>query len=147
MGAASADPIDVGVGARIRARRQALRMSQSTLAEHLGVSFQQVQKYERGANRISASMLIKAARALGCPGSVLLGARGPDGEVPSALENLSAGNAPQENALQAEIKGLLATPGAEELLRAFGQLPAGEARASVIAIVSGLASGSYVRRG
>ena len=136
MSAASADPIDVGVGARIRARRQALRMSQSTLAEHLGVSFQQVQKYERGANRISASMLIKAARALGCPGSVLLGARGPDGEP----------IAPQEDALQAEIKGLLSTPGAEELLRAFGQLPAGEARASVIAIVSGLASGSYVRR-
>jgi transcriptional regulator with XRE-family HTH domain len=136
MGAVSADPIDVGVGARIRARRQALRMSQSTLAEQLGVSFQQVQKYERGANRISASMLIKAARALGCPGSFLLGARGPDGEPIS----------PQENALQAEISGLLATPGAEELLRAFGQLPAGEARASVIAIVSGLASGSYVRR-
>ncbi len=139
MGAVNADPIDVGVGARIRARRLALRMSQSTLAEHLGVSFQQVQKYERGANRISASMLIKAARALNCPGSLLLGARGPDGDGDAAE--------PQENALEAEIKGLLATPGAEELLRAFGQLPAGEARASVIAIVSGLASGSYVRRG
>jgi transcriptional regulator with XRE-family HTH domain len=137
MAAAGADPIDVGVGARIRARRQSLRMSQSTLAEQLGVSFQQVQKYERGANRISASMLIKAACALGCPGGFLLGARSPDGEA----------IAPQENALQAEIQGLLATPGAEELLRAFGQLPAGEARASVIAIVSGLASGSYVRRG
>jgi transcriptional regulator with XRE-family HTH domain len=116
-------------------------MSQSTLAEQLGVSFQQVQKYERGANRISASMLIKAARALACPGGFLLGARGADGEVLTAPDV-----APQENALQAEIKGLLATPGAEELLRAFGQLPAGEARASVIAIVSGLASGSYARR-
>jgi len=136
MSAAGVDPIDVGVGARIRARRQALRMSQSTLAEHLGVSFQQVQKYERGANRISASMLIKAASALDCPGSFLLGARAAEAE-PSAA---------QENALKAEIKGLLATPGAEELLRAFGQLPAGEARASVIAIVSGLASGSHVRR-
>ncbi|MGZ3375354.1 MAG: helix-turn-helix domain-containing protein [Phenylobacterium sp.] len=136
MSAAGADPIDGGVGARIRARRLALRMSQSMLAAHLGVSFQQVQKYERGANRISASMLIKAARALGCPGSFLLGARGAEG----------AGATPQENALQAEITGLLATPGAEELLRAFGQLPAGEARASVIAIVSGLASGAHVRR-
>ena len=141
MGAVSADPIDVGVGARIKARRLALRMSQSTLAEHLGVSFQQIQKYERGANRISASMLVKAAHALRCPGSFLLGARGPDGD--------GGGDAiaPQENALEAEIRSLLATPGAEELLRAFGQLPAGEARASVIAIVSGLASGSYVRRG
>jgi transcriptional regulator with XRE-family HTH domain len=136
MAAAGADPIDVAVGARIRARRQALRMSQVTLAEHLGVSFQQVQKYERGANRISASMLVKTAWALDCTGSVLLGARAPDAEPET----------PQENALQAEINGLLATPGAEELLRAFGQLPAGEARASVIAIVSGLASGSYARR-
>jgi transcriptional regulator with XRE-family HTH domain len=136
MGAAGADPIDVAVGARIRARRQALRMSQMTLAEQLDVSFQQVQKYERGANRLSASMLVKTARALKCPGGALLG-RGPDAEPVT----------PQEDALQAEISGLLATPGAEELLRAFGQLPAGEARASVIAIVSGLASGSYVRRG
>jgi transcriptional regulator with XRE-family HTH domain len=134
MGATGADPIDVAVGGRIRARRQALRMSQMTLAEHLGVSFQQVQKYERGANRISASMLVKAACALECPGGHLLGPRAGETE------------APQEDALQREIKSLLTTPGAEELLRAFGQLPLGEARSSVIAIVTGLASGSYARR-
>ncbi len=134
--AAGADPIDVAVGARIRARRQALRMSQMTLAEHLGVSFQQVQKYERGANRIAASMLVKAARALQCPGGYLLGPRAGEGETAT----------PQEEALQREIKSLLTTPGAEELLRAFGQLPLGEARSSVIAIVNGLASGAYARR-
>ena len=54
---AGPDPIDVAVGHRIRVRRKWLGISQSTLADHLGVSFQQVQKYERGANRTSASML------------------------------------------------------------------------------------------
>ena len=58
------DPIDVAVGHRIRVRRKWLGISQSTLADHLGVSFQQVQKYERGANRVSASMLVRIAQKL-----------------------------------------------------------------------------------
>ena len=59
------DPIDVGVGARIRIRRRELGVSQGLLAEHLGLTFQQVQKYERGANRVSASMLVRIAERLG----------------------------------------------------------------------------------
>lgn len=51
------NPVDVHVGSRVRFRRTVLGMSQSTLAEELGLTFQQVQKYERGANRISASRL------------------------------------------------------------------------------------------
>ena len=51
------DPIDVAVGHRIRVRRKWLGISQSTLADHLGVSFQQVQKYENGINRISGGRL------------------------------------------------------------------------------------------
>lgn len=51
------DPVDTHVGARVRERRLSLGMSQSTLGEHLGLTFQQIQKYERGANRISASKL------------------------------------------------------------------------------------------
>jgi len=51
------DPIDVEVGERVRAIRLARKVSQSALGRALGVSFQQVQKYERGANRISASSL------------------------------------------------------------------------------------------
>ncbi|USQ95281.1 helix-turn-helix domain-containing protein [Caulobacter sp. RL271] len=58
------DPIDIHVGRLVRARRLALGVSQQDLAEALGVSFQQVQKYESGTNRISASKLYKAARAL-----------------------------------------------------------------------------------
>lgn len=58
------NPIDVHVGARIRERRVGLGMSQEKLAAEIGVSFQQLQKYERGANRVGASRLYSLARAL-----------------------------------------------------------------------------------
>jgi transcriptional regulator with XRE-family HTH domain len=70
-GAAGPDPIDLHVGGAIRARRRHLGMSQTDLAEALGLTFQQVQKYERGINRVSASMLARAAKALSCrPGDL-----------------------------------------------------------------------------
>ena len=59
--------IDQHVGARLRLRRSLLEMSQAELGERLGVTFQQVQKYERGANRIGASRLFQVAKALGVP--------------------------------------------------------------------------------
>ena len=59
------DEVDAYVGARIGLRRSALGLSQSALAQQLGISFQQVQKYETGQNRISASRLHRAATALG----------------------------------------------------------------------------------
>ena len=55
------------IGARMRARRRQLHLSQAELAEKLGVSFQQVQKYERGANRISASTLFRISQVLEVP--------------------------------------------------------------------------------
>jgi DNA-binding transcriptional regulator YiaG len=58
-------PVDTWVGGRIAARRQALGLSQTMLAERVGVSFQQIQKYETGVNRISASRLHQIAMALG----------------------------------------------------------------------------------
>jgi transcriptional regulator with XRE-family HTH domain len=58
------NPIDVHVGRRVRLRRKELGFSQERLAEGLGLTFQQVQKYERGANRVSASKLYEMARVL-----------------------------------------------------------------------------------
>jgi len=58
------NPIDVHVGLQVRLRRKELKISQERLAETLGLTFQQVQKYERGANRISASKLYEIARSL-----------------------------------------------------------------------------------
>ncbi len=59
--------VDVHVGSRMRMRRQLIGMSQEKLGELLGITFQQVQKYEKGANRISASRLYYAAKILGVP--------------------------------------------------------------------------------
>jgi transcriptional regulator with XRE-family HTH domain len=60
-------PIDVAVGARVRLRRNMLGLSQEQLAKHLGLAFQQVQKYERGANRIGASRLYEIAQLFEVP--------------------------------------------------------------------------------
>ena len=117
------DPIDVAVGARIRVRRQALKISQSALAEALNLSFQQIQKYERGANRVSASMLVKIARKLECSAAALLGET-------------------EEHAGDAEFLALLASPGAVELLSAFNQITDPATRAAVINIARGLAASS-----
>jgi len=59
------DPIDRYVGSRVRARRVGIRLSQTKLGEAIGVTFQQVQKYENGTNRIGASNLFKIAKTLG----------------------------------------------------------------------------------
>lgn len=61
------DPVDIHVGHRLRQRRTLLGMSQEKLADSFGVSFQQVQKYERGANRISASRLHLLSKILDVP--------------------------------------------------------------------------------
>ncbi len=63
----SANPVDVHVGSRIRMRRQILKMSQEKLGDQLGVTFQQVQKYERGANRVGASRLWRLSQVLDVP--------------------------------------------------------------------------------
>jgi transcriptional regulator with XRE-family HTH domain len=114
------DPIDVAVGSRIRVRRQALKISQSALAEALGLSFQQIQKYERGANRVSASMLVKIARRLECSAGALLGE--------------TEGHAGDEEFLK-----LLSSPGAVELLAAFNRISDPTTRAAVINVARGLA--------
>ncbi len=61
------NPVDVHVGTRLRLRRTLLGLSQEALGEALGLTFQQIQKYERGANRIGASRLFDLARALDVP--------------------------------------------------------------------------------
>ena len=60
----AANPVDVHVGTRLRLRRQVLKMSQTHLGDLLGVTFQQVQKYERGSNRVGASRLWKISHVL-----------------------------------------------------------------------------------
>ena len=61
------DPIDIHVGSRVRLRRTLLGMSQEKLGRDLGLTFQQIQKYERGANRIGSSRLYKLSRIMDVP--------------------------------------------------------------------------------
>lgn len=72
------DPIDSQIGARVTARRKELRMTQAALATAVGVTFQQIQKYEKGTNRISASRLVAIARVLETSAASLLAEDGPD---------------------------------------------------------------------
>lgn len=64
MTKAPIDPVDVLIGGRVRDRREALKLTQAGLATAIGVTFQQVQKYERGVNRISAARLLQIANRL-----------------------------------------------------------------------------------
>ena len=81
-------PIDIHVGSRMRLRRMAIGMSQQKLATGLGVTFQQVQKYEKGANRMVSSRLQQAADVLGVAVPFFFEGEGgglyqPDGSAPS----------------------------------------------------------------
>jgi transcriptional regulator with XRE-family HTH domain len=117
---ALADPIDIAVGARIRLLRKVRGLSQQALAEAAGVTFQQIQKYERGANRVSASMLSRIAGTLQAPVSEMFGETSP---ASSAID---------------EVAALLAEPGAIELLRAYSRLPRGAPRATLVEFVRSL---------
>ncbi|WP_413711683.1 helix-turn-helix domain-containing protein [Rhizobium sp. Rhizsp82] len=74
--------IDANVGARIRARRKLLGLSQGALAERLGITFQQVQKYEKGSNRVGSSRLQSIAIILGTTPAALFGEDPSASEVP-----------------------------------------------------------------
>src|SRR3954462_3839320 len=119
---ALADPVDVAVGARIRLLRKVRGLSQQALAQAAGVTFQQIQKYERGANRVSASMLTRIAKTLGVPVAEMFG------------ENSASSGAVDE------VAALLAEPGALELLKASAGLPRGVSRSALVEFVRSLRS-------
>jgi transcriptional regulator with XRE-family HTH domain len=113
------DPMDIALGAAVRIRRRTIGISQEALAEQCGVSFQQIQKYENGANRISFSRLVQIARALKCRVVDLMDVLdGPDRETTGDLDLLTR----------------MRTPGAVELLAAFEEM-APEARSALVTLL------------
>jgi transcriptional regulator with XRE-family HTH domain len=84
----SVSQLDGVIGARIRARRQEIGVSQERLAEAIGVTFQQVQKYEKGINRVSAATLYAIADALDTTVAQLLPEAGPAPEWPPEVKEL-----------------------------------------------------------
>jgi transcriptional regulator with XRE-family HTH domain len=116
------DPMDIALGAAVRIRRRTIGMSQEALADKCGVSFQQIQKYENGANRISFSRLVQIARALRCRVTDLMDVfDGPDKETAEDLDLLTR----------------MRTPGALELLTAYERLQP-EVRSSVVNLLRAL---------
>ncbi|HUO21997.1 MAG TPA: helix-turn-helix transcriptional regulator [Caulobacteraceae bacterium] len=83
-------PVDLFVGQRIRAQRRLLRISQEQMARQLGLTFQQVQKYERGANRVSASKLFDISQILGVPISFFFDGLEGSGAASKSAEHLGA---------------------------------------------------------
>ena len=117
---AAADPVDVAVGARIRLLRKVRGLSQQALAEAAGVTFQQIQKYERGANRVSASKLWEIAAALKTPVGYFYDGLG-DQEAAAA----------QRDAAQ---EFMLSTEGAE-LMAAFPRITEPAIRRKIVELV------------
>ena len=114
--------VDAMVGARVRMLRERRKMSQTALGEAIGVSFQQVQKYERGANRISASALYQIARALGVSPS-----------------DFFEGLQPQtENAME---WSRLVDPQVRDLVDGFSRIPSSKVKAKLVELVEALAVG------
>jgi len=109
-----ADEVDIYVGARISLRRSALGLSQTALAQRIGVSFQQVQKYETGQNRISASRLHRVAQALGT--SVDAFFPPPEEEAAGRLEVLRAISATSEGRAVAAAFPLIGDRGLRQAL-------------------------------
>ena len=122
------DPTDVAVGGRIKAIRETLRVSQTELATPIGVTFQQVQKYEKGTNRVSASMLARIAAKLGTTVGDLLGEE------------------KAETHLQHGMSLSLLVPGAPELLEGYAVLTR-EQQEAVLRIVMALAEAQRSGRG
>ena len=90
------DPFDVYVGSRVRARRLGLRISQTKLGEAVDVSFQQVQKYENGTNRMGASRLYAIAKTLGV--KVAFFFEGIEDLENDSFKDMSKGDAPEPEA-------------------------------------------------
>lgn len=121
------DPIDLSIGTRLRLRRLSLGFSQETLARALGITFQQIQKYERGTNRIFASRLFHLARVLRVPVSYFFQGLLP-GEGPPAEEG-------QEATADEEVRDLLSKSDTMKLIQAYHRISDPGVRRQIYALV------------
>ncbi len=129
------DPVDIRVGERIKARRVSQGMSQERLGEELGITFQQVQKYERATNRVSASRLVNIARVLDITAAWLLG------EDQYGFAEADPGG------FEDNIELLLERPETHRLVRAYYKIRGEAARNSVYSLMLSLAGDQSGRHG
>jgi transcriptional regulator with XRE-family HTH domain len=140
-GSRRANPIDIHVGSRVRFRRMLLGMSQEKLGEKLGLTFQQVQKYEKGINRIGASRLFDLAQVLGVSVQFFY----DDAPLPAdarAIDPDPAGSVDGQAAPADEhsIVEFLRSRDGLELNRAFVRISDIKARRAIVDLVRSLAN-------
>ena len=131
------NPIDKHVGSRVRMRRMMISMSQEKLGERLGITFQQIQKYEKGTNRIGASRLQHIAVVLGVPVAFFFeGAPLPE----SSSSGLSESPSP------AYVSDFLATSDGLALTKAFMKVRDSKVRRRIVDLVEAIASEEDAKR-
>jgi transcriptional regulator with XRE-family HTH domain len=130
MSAKEPNPVDRHVGNRIRMRRIMLEMSQEKLGEGLGLTFQQVQKYEKGTNRVGASRLQQISEVLQVPVSFFFEGRPADG----GKQSMDGASSP------AYVTDFLATSEGLALTRAFMRIADPRLRRSIVDLVEKIAS-------
>jgi transcriptional regulator with XRE-family HTH domain len=126
MPAKPPNPVDRHVGSRVRMRRIMLGMSQEKLGEGLGLTFQQIQKYEKGTNRIGASRIHQISEILQVPVSFLF--EGSPGSA-AAAKNFDEAPSP------AYVADFLATSEGLALIRAFTRIPSIKLRRAIVDMV------------
>ena len=131
MSTKAPNPVDKYVGSRVRMRRIMLGMSQEKLGEALGLTFQQVQKYEKGTNRVGASRIQQIAEILQVPVSFLFEG-GPTGLVKA--------DGSSEAASPSYVSDFLATTEGLSLTRAFTRISDTKLRRSIVDLVEHIAA-------
>ena len=125
------NPVDKHVGSRVRMRRVLLGMSQEKLGEALGLTFQQVQKYEKGTNRVSASRLQEISKTLKVPPSFFFeGMQASDEQKPGIAEDPSS----------SQVVDFLSTVEGLQLNRAFAKISDPKIRKRIVELVVALAN-------
>lgn len=132
----SPNPIDCHVGSRVRLRRVILGMSQEKLGDALGLTFQQIQKYEKGINRIGASRLQQISRTLDVPPAYFFEGA-PSFEATAAFSPSAAGVA--EDSSPNYVADFLATPEGLHLNMAFAKIHDPKIRKRIVDLVCSLA--------
>jgi transcriptional regulator with XRE-family HTH domain len=125
------NPVDIHVGSRVRLRRMMLGMSQEKLGEHLGITFQQIQKYEKGTNRIGASRLQHIARVLTVPVSFFFE------DAPGTPSN-AAGGLAESGMNTSHVVDFLSTSEGIQLNKAFVRIKEAKLRRRVIDLIRSL---------
>jgi transcriptional regulator with XRE-family HTH domain len=125
------NPIDKHVGARVRMRRVLIGMSQEKLGEALGITFQQVQKYEKGTNRMGASRLQQAARIMGVPVNFFF--EGTQSDTAMATGFAEPGS-------PAYLADFASTQDGSQLIKAFTKIKDPKVRRRIIELVEAMAS-------